>query len=204
AAVSLAQALRALHRGRLAQAAALTAVRQIDPAAAHDRPPDPGLTGTLLIEAALAAATYRDAPTAHDLTERAAHLAATYDGQHQPDNDGTAFGPTTVILARALVATRLGDHHHAVMLHRHATDGEGWRMLPAEHRAAHLIDIARAHLDLGDPRAAGRALTAADRIAPAEARTRPAARAALTAILRTGTTAADVARLAATIGLTQQ
>ncbi|WP_433687233.1 helix-turn-helix domain-containing protein [Micromonospora carbonacea] len=202
AAVSLAQALRTLHRGRLAQAAALSAVRQLDPAA-HDRPPDPGLAGTLLLEAALAAASYRDAATAHDLAERAAHLAAAHDGQ-QGDGDGIAFGSAAVTLARALVATRLGDHHRAVTIHRYATSGDGWHQLPAEHRAAHLIDIARAHLDLGDPPAAGRALIAADRIAPAEARTRPAARAALTAVVRTGLTAADVARLAATIGLTRQ
>ena len=76
--------------------------------------------------------------------------------------------------------------------------------LPAEHRAAHLIDITRAHLDLGDPDAAGRALVTADHIAPAETRTRPAARVALTAVLRAGPTPADVARLAATIGLTRQ
>ncbi|WP_255700003.1 helix-turn-helix domain-containing protein [Micromonospora sp. NBRC 110038] len=203
AAVSLAQALRALHRGRLAQTAALTAVHQLAPAA-HDRPPDPGLAGTLLLEAALAAASYRDAATAHDLTERAAHLAAAHDGHHQGDGDGIAFGSAAVTLARALVATHLGDHHQAVTIHGYATSGDSWHQLPAEHRAAHLIDIARAHLDLGDPRAAGRALIAADQIAPAEARTRPVARAALTAIVRTGLTAADVARLAATVGLTRQ
>ncbi|WP_433343124.1 hypothetical protein [Micromonospora sp. CA-111912] len=70
---------------------------------------------------------------------------------------------------------RLGDHHRAATIHRRATGGDGWHLLPAEHRAAHLIDITRAHLDLGDPHAAGRALVTA-----------------------------DVARLAAIVGLTRQ
>ncbi|WP_141719476.1 hypothetical protein [Micromonospora peucetia] len=57
AAVSLAQALRALRRGRLAMTAAVTAVHQLDLAPSGVFLPDePALTGTLLIEAALAAA----------------------------------------------------------------------------------------------------------------------------------------------------
>ncbi|MEV0944878.1 helix-turn-helix domain-containing protein [Micromonospora wenchangensis] len=199
AAVTLAQVLRALRRGRLARTAALTAVRQLDPAAAQGDPPALALTGALLVEAALAAASYGDAATAHDLTERAAPLATA---DEPPDPDGITFGPTSVDLARALTATHLGDHHRAVALHRRATGQDGWRQVPAEHRAAHLIDITRSHLDLGDPDAAGRALLTADRTAPGETRTRPAARAALAAVLRAGPTPADVARLAATIGLT--
>ncbi|MEV6801802.1 helix-turn-helix domain-containing protein [Micromonospora rifamycinica] len=180
ATVTLAQVLRALRRGRLARTAALTAVRQLDPAAAQGDPPALALTGALLIEAA---------------------LIATADEPADPD--GSTFGPTSVELARALTASHLGDHHRAVALHRRATEHDGWRQLPAEHRAAHLIDITRSHLDLGDPDAAGRALLTADRTAPGETRTRPAARAALTAVLRAGPTPADVARLAATIGLTR-
>ncbi|MFI0795177.1 hypothetical protein ACH4OY_21225 [Micromonospora rubida] len=205
AAISLAQALWALRRGRLAMTAALTAVHQLDLTPARVFLPDePALTGTLLIEAALAAATCGDDTAAGELTERAAHLATAHGHHHHHDNDGTGFGPTAVELARALTAMRLGDHHRAVIIHRQATGGDAWHQLPAEHRAAHLIDITRAHLDLGDPRAAGRALVTADRIAPAETRTRPAAHTALTAVLRAGPTAADVARLAATIGLLRQ
>lgn len=139
---------------------------------------------------------------AGELTERAAHLATAHDERHHSDHDGVGFGPTTVELARALTAMRLGDHRQAVAIHRQATGSEAWHLLPAEHRAAHLIDITRAHLDLGDPHAAGRALVTADAIAPAETRIRPAARTALTAVLRAGSPAADVTRLAATVGLT--
>ncbi|MBQ0906762.1 helix-turn-helix domain-containing protein [Micromonospora sp. U21] len=204
AAISLAQALRALRRGRLAMTAALIAVHQLDPAPSRERPPEEvALTGTLLIEAALAAAACGDVAAA-DLTVRAAHLASVYGDQHHRDDDGIGFGPTAVELARAITALSVGDHHRAIAIHRRATSAEVWQRLPAEHRAAHLIDVTRAHLDLGDARAAGRALVTADGIAPAEVRIRPAARAALTAVLRAGPTPADVARLAATVGLTQQ
>ncbi|MEW2589016.1 helix-turn-helix domain-containing protein [Micromonospora aurantiaca] len=203
AAISLAQALRALRRGRLAMTAALTAVHQLDPAPARDAAPeDVALTGTLLIEAALAAAC-GDAAAA-DLTDHAARLATVHGEQHHRDDDGIGFGPTAVELARAVTAMSVGDHQRAVTIHRCATDVDVWHRLPAEHRAAHLIDITRAHLDLGDARAAGRALVTADGIAPAEVRIRPAARTALTAVLRAGPTPADVARLAATVGLIRQ
>ncbi|MEU4567602.1 helix-turn-helix domain-containing protein [Micromonospora sp. NPDC023956] len=200
AAVPLAQALRALHRSRLALTAATAAVRPLDLAPHRELPPDDlALAGTLLTEAALAAATCGNPAAVDDLTDRAAHLAATHTAHQQHDH---SFGPIVVELARALAAAHLGDNHLAVTLHHHATSGDAWHRLPAEHRAAHLIDITRAHLDLGDHHAAGRALLTAHRIAPAEVRLRPAAHTALTAVLRAGPTPADVTRLATTIGLT--
>ncbi len=79
AAIPLAQALRALKRGRLAMAATITAAHQLAPPPRHDFPPDDlALAGTLLIEAALAAATCGDATAVRDLTDHAAHLAATH------------------------------------------------------------------------------------------------------------------------------
>ncbi|MFG1777008.1 helix-turn-helix domain-containing protein [Micromonospora sp. NPDC049048] len=168
AAVSLAQALRALRRGRLAMTATRTAVHHLDLARSPDCPAGgPALAGTLLTEAALAAAACADAVAAGDLIGRTGHLAAAHDGRHHADLDGIGFSPITVELARALIAMHLGDHHQAITIHREATGDDAWHLLPAEHRAAHLIDITRAHLDLGDPGAAGRALVAADAIAPA-------------------------------------
>jgi transcriptional regulator with XRE-family HTH domain len=203
AAVPLAQALRALNRGRLALAAATTAVRPLDLTPYRESPPDDlALVGTLLTEAALAAATCGDTATAEELSERAARLAATHAARHDHDDNG--FGPAMVGLTHALVAARLGDHHLAVALHERATSGDAWHRLPAEHRAAHLIDMSRTHLDLGDHHTAGRILVAADQIAPSEVRLRPTAHAALTAILRAGPTSADVTRLATAIGLTRQ
>ncbi|MDG4774977.1 helix-turn-helix domain-containing protein [Solwaraspora sp. WMMD792] len=205
AAIALAQALRALHRPTLATRAALTAVPLIDPAATNDAAPDDhALAGTLLIEAALAAATGNDPTTAHQLTDRADKHAATSHDQRRPDDGDTTmtvFGPTAVALARAQVAAALGNPHQAITHHQHATAGHGWRELPAEHRAAHLIDITRAYLDTGNPTAAARAIIAADQIAPAETRTRPTAHAVVATLLRTAPTP-DLTRLATTIGLT--
>ncbi|MFF3854146.1 XRE family transcriptional regulator [Micromonospora sp. NPDC002575] len=205
AAVSVAQALRALRQGKLAMGAAAAAVRRLDLARSQVfLPEEPTLTGTLLSEAALAAASCGAVAPVAEFTERAVQLAASHGERHHDDHDGIGFGPIIVELTRALTAMRLGDHHRAVAAHRRATRDDSWRLLPAEHRAAHLVDITRAHLDLGDHHAAGRALVIADGIAPAETRLRPAAHAALTAVLRAGPTAADVARLAATIGLTRR
>ncbi|OZV83361.1 hypothetical protein CA850_06465 [Micromonospora echinospora] len=197
AATPLVQALRALNRGRLATAAATTAVHALDPAPSSP-PDDLALAGMLLTEAALAAATYADAATVDDLIDRAAHLAAAHAEHH---HDG--FGLIVVDLARALTTARLGDSHRAIDLHQRATSSDARQRLPAEHRAAHLIDIARVHLDAGNHHAAGRALLIADHIAPAEVRLRPVAHATLTAVLRAGPTPADVTRLATIIGLTR-
>ncbi|XTZ17564.1 helix-turn-helix domain-containing protein [Micromonospora echinospora] len=197
AAAPLVQALRALNRGRLATAAATTAVHALDPAPSSP-PDDLALAGMLLTEAALAAATYADAATVDGLIDRAAHLAATHD-EHHHDDDG--FGLIVIDLARALTTARLGDTHRAIDLHQRATSSDAWQRLPAEHRAAHLIDIARVHLDAGNHHTAGRTLLIADRIAPAEVRLRPVAHATLTAVLRAGPTPADVTRLATIIGL---
>ncbi|SCL26584.1 hypothetical protein GA0074692_2194 [Micromonospora pallida] len=172
-------------------AAATTAVRPLDPAPTREPVPDDlALAATLLTEAALAAATCVDTVATDDLIDRAARLAASC-AEHPDDSSG--FGPVVVDLARALAAARLGDNHLAVALHQHTACGDAWQRLPAEHRAAHLIDIARAHLDVGDHQSAGRALVTADRIAPAEVRLRPAARSALAAVLRAGPTPADLA-----------
>ncbi|MEU8262963.1 helix-turn-helix transcriptional regulator [Micromonospora sp. NPDC048999] len=203
AAIPLAQALRASNRGRLAMTAATTAVQQLTPTPTRHTPPDHlALAGIVQIQAALAAATCDDPTAVRHLTNHAAHLAATHrDHPHHNGGGDLDFAPIMVDLARALTAAELGDSQQAITLHRHATNGDAWRWLPAEHRAAHLIDISRAYHDLGDHHAAGQALVTADQIAPAETRNRPAAHAALTALLRTGPTSADVTRLATTIGL---
>ncbi|WP_244368188.1 hypothetical protein [Micromonospora echinofusca] len=119
------------------------------------------------------------------------------------DRYGTGFGPTTVDVARVAAAVELGDADEAVRWHEKVTGRGVWRWLPVEHRAAHLVDVARAYLQLGDLVNAGRAVVEADRTAPAEVRCRPVARTVIAEITRGGPLPAGVAQLATAVGLTR-
>ncbi|MFG1650294.1 helix-turn-helix domain-containing protein [Micromonospora sp. NPDC049275] len=198
AAVSVSQALRAAGRDRLALAASLAAANRVRPQRSAG---EWAVGGTLLVQAALAAAGCGEHRRAGELTDRAAGVAANlrgYDDQHR-----TSFGPVTVELARVLVAASRGDAVEA--LHRHSTvvRREGWRRLPAEYRGAYLVDAARAYLQVGDLRGAARALVDADSVAPAEVRCRPLARTLIADVARAQPAPAGVARLATLVGLTR-
>ncbi|MEU7584730.1 helix-turn-helix transcriptional regulator [Micromonospora sp. NPDC049230] len=190
ATIVVAQALRALGRDRLALTAAVAAAGT----AADDQ-----VRGTLLLEAAIAAAGCGDHRRVEDLLDHAEALAGRRTGADDPHH--TAFGPIVVLLARFLTALHLGDADEAVYRHEQSIRRDDWPLLPAEHRAAHLIDAARAYLQNGDLTTAGHALADADAIAPAEVRHRPAARTLITEIAHHGPAAAGVAQLATHIGL---
>lgn len=117
------------------------------------------------------------------------------------DHYRTAFGPTAVELARVAAAVDLGDGRDAVARHEKATQREGWRWLPVEHRAAHLIDAARAYLQIGDPGNAARVLVQADSLAPAEVRHRPASREVVAQVARDADAPAMIAQLALSLGV---
>ncbi|WP_442934097.1 hypothetical protein [Micromonospora sp. CPCC 205561] len=119
------------------------------------------------------------------------------------DPHRTGFGPAAVELARVVAAVELGDAGEAVRRHERAVRREEWRRLPAEHRAAYLVDAARAYLRVGDLPGAGRALVDADGVAPAEVRCRPLARTVLAEVARGNPAPAGVARLATLVGLTR-
>ncbi|GAB3841242.1 hypothetical protein GCM10029963_11910 [Micromonospora andamanensis] len=70
-----------------------------------------------------------------------------------------------------------------------------------EHRAAHLLDVARAYLHADDATSAARALIEAERTAPAEIRHRPAARGVLAEIARDPRAPTRVTRLAVSLGV---
>ena len=74
------------------------------------------------------------------------------------DHHRTGFGPTAADLARVAASVELGDARDAVAWHQKTTRRNGWRWLSAEHRAAHLVDAARAYLHADDPINAGRVL----------------------------------------------
>ncbi|NBE84475.1 helix-turn-helix domain-containing protein [Micromonospora rubida] len=200
ATVPLGQALRALDRPRPALTVTIAAAYRIVPRVWRDGPPaDLALHGTLLIQAALAAAGFGDERSARELLDRAAGIADEIGEGH--DRHWTSFGPTAVELARVAAAVALGAGGEAVVLHERVVGADDWRRLPAEHRAAYLLDATRAYLRVGDPLAAGRALVDADRTAPAEVRLRPVARTLLTDLARHGPVPADVAGLATALGI---
>ncbi|MFI6254895.1 helix-turn-helix domain-containing protein [Micromonospora zamorensis] len=167
AAVQLGQVLRASAR---AGPVMLAAASQIAPG----KPEELSLRGSLLVQAALIAARAGDDRVVGELLDQAAELAAQVGDGH--DHHRTAFGPTAVELARVAAAVELGDGPQAVARHEEAIGRDGWRWLPIEHRAAHLIDAARAYIQADDPANAARVLLRAERLAPAEIRDRPAVR----------------------------
>ncbi|SCL35151.1 Transcriptional regulator, contains XRE-family HTH domain [Micromonospora pallida] len=199
-AVQLGQVLRAAGRVRTAKSVMRAAAYRIaSPMIEYGTPPDLSLCGTLLIQAALAAARYGDGAAVVELLDEAADLAERVGDGH--DHHRTGFGPTAVDLARTATAIELGDARDAVAWHEKAIQRYGWRYLPVEHRAAHLLDAARAYLQVGDPVAAGRVLVDAERIAPAEVRHRPAGRDALAQAARELDAPATLTQLADALGV---
>ncbi|MEU8373063.1 MULTISPECIES: helix-turn-helix domain-containing protein [unclassified Micromonospora] len=198
ATVPLAQVLRASGRARTARSTALAAAYRIAPPDL-DGAPAPGLSlcGTLVVQAALAAARDGDDRATVDLLDEAAGMAALVGDGH--DHHRTAFGPVAVDLARVATALDLGHAGEAVAWHEKTTARDAWRWLPAEHRAAHLLDAARAYLHAGDPGNAGRALLAAERTAPGEVRHRPTARAVIARLVHDPHAPAAIIQLAAAL-----
>ncbi|SCF06865.1 Helix-turn-helix domain-containing protein [Micromonospora matsumotoense] len=198
ATVPLAQVLRASGRARTARSTALAAAYRIAPPDL-DGAPAPGLSlcGTLVVQAALAAARDGDDRATVDLLDEAAGMAALVGDGH--DHHRTAFGPVAVDLARVATALDLGHAGEAVAWHEKTTARDAWRWLPAEHRAAHLLDAARAYLHTGDPGNAGRALLAAERTAPGEVRHRPTARAVIARLVHDPHAPAAIIQLAAAL-----
>ncbi|MFV2017894.1 helix-turn-helix domain-containing protein [Micromonospora sp. LOL_023] len=201
AAIPLGQALRGLGQSRLAMAATIAAAHRLTASAngIADIEHKP-LYGTLLLQAAVAAAGCGDTTAVTDLIGQAAAVAGQVeDGQ---DHRQATFGPAAVDCARVSAAVTLGDASDAARRHPAIIRRNGWLRLPAEHRAAYLVDAARAFLHIGDLVAAGRTLVDADRLAPAEIRCRPTTRSVIAEIARSGPGSAGVGRLAAALGLT--
>ncbi|MFI7022117.1 helix-turn-helix domain-containing protein [Micromonospora sp. NPDC049900] len=186
ATVPLSQALRAVGRRRSAMDAAVVAAQRIARGAGDAAT----LRTTLLVQAGLAAGGRGDGRSARELIDQAAAIVPEL-----PDGYGTA----AVEAARVVIAADLGDVGVAAARHERLTAGNGWRWLPTEHRAAYLLDVARAHARLGDMLQAGRALLDAERTAPGEVRERPSARALVAVVARAATAPAALTRLATSL-----
>ncbi|WUR62372.1 helix-turn-helix domain-containing protein [Micromonospora chokoriensis] len=200
AAVQLGQVLRAFGRAREAKSVMLAAAYRIaPPVIEHGVAAQLSLCGTLLIQAALAAAQDGNEAVAGELLDEAAGMGERVgDGR---DHHRTGFGPTAVDLARVAAAVAVGDARGAIVRNEKATSRAGWRWLPAEHRAAYLLDVARAYLHVGDAGNAARVLTEAERTAPAEITYRPVARDVLAEVARDPRAPTTIAQLAARLGV---
>ncbi|MER5454772.1 helix-turn-helix domain-containing protein [Micromonospora sp. NPDC002389] len=200
AAVQLGPVLRAAGQAGAAVSTMRTTAYRITPPDLDGSPSAYlSLCGTLLVQGALAAAGDGKERGAANLLDEAADLSDQVGDGH--DYHRTAFGPTAVAAARTLAALELGDAGEALAWHQRATEGLGWRWLPVEHRAAHLIDAARAHLHAHDATSAARTLRQAQSIAPAEVRHRPAARDLLVQVLRSPHAPTTIVQLAAALGV---
>lgn len=192
AAVQLGQVLRASARARPVMLAAASRI-------VSGTPQELSLRGSLLVQAALIAARAGDDRSVGELLDEAAKLGVQVgDGN---DHHRTAFGPTAVELAQVAAAVELGDGSQAVARHEEAIGRDGWRWLPVEHRAAHLIDAARAYLQTDDPANAARVLLRAERIAPAEIHHRPAVRDVVAQVARDPDAPATITQLAFNLGV---
>jgi hypothetical protein len=137
--------------------------------------------GTLLLEAALAAAHLGDGATMRDLVLDAENAAAELGGDF--NHYWTCFGPTNVQLHKAAAAVHMGDGRAAIATHE-SLDVDSFAALPAERRADHYLHIAHAYIQIGEPHPAARLLLAADQAAAPEVRFRPSGREVLTELLR--------------------
>ncbi|MEU3453736.1 helix-turn-helix domain-containing protein [Micromonospora sp. NPDC006766] len=192
ATVPLSQALRSSGRPRSALEAAVAAARRITPARPGP-PADPSLLGTLLLQAALAAAGQGEEGGVQGLLDRAMEVVGA---------DGNGVGRAAVEAARVVAEVALGEVTAATVRHERLIAGDEWRWLPTEHRAAYLLDAARAYALAGDMVRAGRALLEAERTARSEVHDRPAVRDLVAAVARSAAAPAGLARLAATLHVT--
>ncbi|MEU5908122.1 helix-turn-helix domain-containing protein [Micromonospora sp. NPDC047467] len=231
ATVSLSQALRSQGRRRSALDAALVAADRIEGAGdGGGTPAVSSLRGTLLLQAAFAAAAGGDARGATRSLDQAARIARHdgFDGGPAGGSTGPAdgpagsaggdsggwgfggggsssgwgFGPAAVEAARVVAEAALGGVAAATVRHERLVVTDEWRWLPPEHRAAYLLDVARAYALVGDMLRAGRTLLEAERTAHGEVHDRPATRKLVAVAWRSADAPAGLAHLAATLRVT--
>ncbi|MGW5559430.1 helix-turn-helix domain-containing protein [Micromonospora sp. NPDC003944] len=197
AAVQLGQVLRASSRVKSVMLAAACGIAPADPKDGTAQ--ELSLCGSLLVQAALTAARAGNDRDAGALLNEAMEMAMRVGDGH--DHHHTAFGPVAVDLARITAAIELGDGKRAVTQHEEVVEREGWRWLPLEHRAAHLVDVARAYLQVGDVITAARSLLLVNNFAPSEMRHRPAARRVVAEVCRRADAPTTITDLAIGLGL---
>lgn len=175
----LAHALLSAFRSDQAQQVALDTVAALE-AELPDEPAAVALAGALHLVAALAATQRLDRDTTLECL-RAAETAAARVGPGR-DDEHTGFGPENVLLHAVTIAVEFGNPAGAL---ERAAQVDPSSLSP-ERRARLLLDVARAHDQSGDARAALEALAEAEAVAPELIRTHDLVRGLLRELLATG------------------
>jgi hypothetical protein len=144
----------------------------------HDDPAALSLRGMLHLRTAVAAARRQDRDATMELLARADEAASLLG--RDANYWKTGFGPTNVLLHRISTSLDLGDVSFVAEVGVRI-DGHP---LPAERRASHRIDVARALSYLARDDEAITLLLAAERDAPQPVRHNPAVRAVVRAVHR--------------------
>lgn len=168
---SVARAMTSLGRTGQALDALLVMAARMEPEFAGAPDEIAALYGMVLLAAEIAAAKLGDAHTAQSMHNEATAVARARFAGPAHDEE-TAFGPTNVALHWTSSLVRLGRAEDALS-YAGDIDRAALERLPRERRATFMLDIALGHYQLGHHDESTRALLAADRIAPEEARCRP-------------------------------
>lgn len=198
AAYRVANALLAMGRVDAAYALNVSIAGRLEPELETES--DKSVYGTMLLQAAIASARKGDNRESRDLI-REAHEVAGLVGAARNDYH-TAFGPVNVGIHRVSALVELGEGGSAVeaaaVVPRHDLG-----QLPRERRANHLVDVARGYSQWGRREQALTTLLDAERLAPAEVRCRPMARATITDLIHRsrGTVPDMLEQLAARAGV---
>jgi transcriptional regulator with XRE-family HTH domain len=177
-------ALLALGRTDAAAEIQLQAANRLTPAG----PAEAGhellsVYGIVLLQGAMACARKGDSATVADLLREAETVGSHVGDGH--NHYRTSFGPSNVGIHRVSTAVELGEGALAVQAHE-SIPRQALELLPRERRANHFLDVARGYYQWRKIDRAAEFLVEADRLAPAEVRCRPGARAILAELSRRG------------------
>jgi transcriptional regulator with XRE-family HTH domain len=177
----VAAALSALGRVRPALEISMTVANQVAPEDHHNATPERlSVYGMVLLRGALAAARLGDAYTVRELLAAAEAVAKEVGDENFY---WTCFGPTNVALFQVAAEVELGEAQRALRT-SDGIDPDNYAAMLPERRASHLLNVARAHTQVGDLQRAAESLVEADRLAPNEVRCRPVAQELVVDLMR--------------------
>lgn len=197
---SVARSLTSLGQTVQALDALLAVAARMEPEIGGETLEISALYGMVLLAAEIAAAKLGDAATATNMHDEAMRIAlARFPDRHDPE---TVFCPTNVWLHWVSSLNRLGRPGEALD-RAHAIDPDALSRLPRERRGTLALDMAAAHLQLGNHDQATAAMLAAHRIAPEEATCRPGSRHVIASLVgdTTRTPSPELRALAAKAGV---